>query len=180
MSFLAETFSTKLAREGFLPGVSPHVDIDTVLVFESLVADVAVVQQPRLLLGLLLGPPVVLPGHLGEVRQLGGGGGGGAGRVPRLVQHQVTRHVHLDGDDAAAGRAGQLRGGGGALDCVGGGGGGGGGAARHACVREQLIVDARVAVLEPRHGLAALQLQQQDVLGGLALALSLQHNSQGS
>ena len=176
MSFLAETFSTQLAREGFLPGVSPHVDIDTVLVFESLVADVAVVQQPRLLLGLLLGAPVVLPGHLGEVRQLGGGGGGGgAGRVPRLVQHQVPRHVHLDGDDAAAGRAGQLGGGGGALDCVGGGGG----AARHPRVREQLIVDARVAVLEPRHGLAALQLQQQDVLGGLALALSLQHNSQG-
>ena len=79
MSFLAETFSTQLAREGFLPGVSPHVDIDTVLVFESLVADVAVVQQPRLLLGLLLGAPVVLPGHLGEVRQLGGGGGGGGG-----------------------------------------------------------------------------------------------------
>ena len=55
MSFLSETFSTEMAREGLLSSVCSHVDVDTVFIFEPLAADVTVVQKSRLLLGLLLG-----------------------------------------------------------------------------------------------------------------------------
>ena len=107
MSLLPETFPTKLARKGLLSRVSSDVDIDTVLVFEAFVANVTVMQKARLFLGLLLGPPVILPGQLGQARYLVGvqaarvhgprlcvevGGG-------RLVQDEVTRPVHLDRDD---------------------------------------------------------------------------------
>ena len=53
-----------MAREGLLPSVGPDMDIDAVFIFEAFVADVAIVEQPGLLLGLLLGPPVVLPDPL--------------------------------------------------------------------------------------------------------------------
>ena len=46
VSFLAETFSTEMAREGLLPGVGPDMDIDAVFIFEAFVADVAIVEQP--------------------------------------------------------------------------------------------------------------------------------------
>jgi len=107
VSLLPETFPTKLARKGFLSRVCSDVDIDTVLVFEAFVANVTVMQKARLFLGLLLGPPVILPGQLGQAGDLVGiqaarvhgprlcmevGGG-------RLVQDEVTRPVHLDRDD---------------------------------------------------------------------------------
>lgn len=59
--------------------MGPNVYIYTVLVFETLVANVTVMQEAGLLLGLLLGPPVILSGHLGQVGD--------------LVGHQVAR-VH--------------------------------------------------------------------------------------
>ena len=73
VSFLAETFSTKLARKWLLSRVCSDVDIDTVLVLEAFVANVTVMQEARLLLGLLLGPPVILPGQLGQAGDLVGG-----------------------------------------------------------------------------------------------------------
>ena len=63
MSLLPETFPTKLARKRLLSRVRSDVDIDTVLVLEAFVADMTVMQESRLLLGLLLGPPVILPGQ---------------------------------------------------------------------------------------------------------------------
>ena len=70
VSFLPETFPTKLAGEGFLPCVCPHVNVDTVLVFESLVADVTVMQEPRLLLGFIFRSSVIFS-HFGKLGQLG-------------------------------------------------------------------------------------------------------------
>ena len=70
MSFLPETFPTKLAGERFLPRVSPHVHVDTVLVFEPLVADVTVMQKARLLLGFIFRSSVIFA-NFGKVGQLG-------------------------------------------------------------------------------------------------------------
>ena len=53
MRLLSETFSTQLARERLLSGVSAHVNVHTVLVLEALVADVAVMQETGLLFWLL-------------------------------------------------------------------------------------------------------------------------------
>ena len=72
VSLLAETFPTKLARKRLLSRVCADVDIDTVLVLEAFVADVTVMQEARLLLGLLLRPPVVLPGQFGKTGDLVG------------------------------------------------------------------------------------------------------------
>ena len=70
VSFLSETFATELAGERFLPCVCPHVNVDTVLVFESLVADVTVMQEPRLLLGFIFRSSVIFA-NFGKVGQLG-------------------------------------------------------------------------------------------------------------
>ena len=70
MSFLAETFPTELTGERFLARVSPDVNVDTVLVFESLVTNVTIMQEPRLLLGFILGSPVIFS-HFGQLGQLG-------------------------------------------------------------------------------------------------------------
>ena len=72
MSLLPETFPTKLARKRLLSRVRSDVDIDTVLVLEAFVANMTVMQEARLLLGLLLGPPVILPGQLGQAGDLVG------------------------------------------------------------------------------------------------------------
>ena len=78
MSFLSETFPTKLARKRLLSRVRSDVDIDTVLVLEALVADVAVVEQPALLFRLLPGPTLVFS-HFGDLRGEDGGGDAGGG-----------------------------------------------------------------------------------------------------
>ena len=70
MSLLPETFPTKLARKRLLSRVRSDVDVDTVLVLEAFVANMTVMQESRLLLGLLLGPPVILPGQLGQAGDL--------------------------------------------------------------------------------------------------------------
>ena len=53
MRLLSETFSTQLARERLLSGVRAHVNVHTVLVLETLVTDVAVMQETGLLFWLL-------------------------------------------------------------------------------------------------------------------------------
>ena len=83
VSLLAETFPTKLARKRLLSRMCADVDIDTVLVLEAFVADVTVMEEARLLLGLLLRPPVVLPGQFGQAGDLVGDQAAGVGR-PRL------------------------------------------------------------------------------------------------
>ena len=70
MSFLPETFPTKLAGERFLPRVCPDVNVDTVLVFESLVTDVTIMQEPRLLLGFIFRSSVIFS-HFGKLGKLG-------------------------------------------------------------------------------------------------------------
>ena len=70
VSFLSETFATELAGERFLSCVCPHVNVDTVLVFEPLVTDVTIVKEPGLLLGFVFRSSVILSnfGKLGQLR----------------------------------------------------------------------------------------------------------------
>ena len=60
VGLLSKLLAANLAGEGFLPGAGPHMNVDTVLVLEALVADVAVVQQTAFLLRFLSWPSVVL------------------------------------------------------------------------------------------------------------------------
>jgi len=48
VSLLPESFPAEGASKGFLPGMGPDVDRDGVLVLESLVANVAVVERALL------------------------------------------------------------------------------------------------------------------------------------
>ena len=90
MSLLPETFPTKLARKRLLSRVRSDVDIDTVLVLEAFVANMTVMQETRLLLGLLLGPPVILPRQLGQAGDLVGDEAPGV-NSPRLCLEVRSR-----------------------------------------------------------------------------------------